>query len=162
MPSLSTIGIGTFADIASGDDVDPSLLAQIEVLGIPVARVSAEREVSLAGVSELLSFEGPFVPTIDEPSEDNTQRVGTDSSVALLGALGDLAADPGLEVDLLGSLPLGVSQGQILSQTVAIVSSLLGVVDDALSPILQSTGLDVGGADVTILSVSAGRPRLVR
>ena len=88
-------------------DVDTGLAALSLALRIPSLGINLSAGPVEASSAALLDFEGPFVPQIDTPSDDNTKRVGTDPAVALTQALNDLAGSLADEPPTRIATPLG-------------------------------------------------------
>jgi uncharacterized membrane protein len=161
-PGIAELGIGDFADLENDAAAEPAQIVEIQLLGIPVARVSALLQLSITRPSEILAFEGPFVPRIAEPAPDHTQHAGADLSTVLGGSTANLEANASLQVVVLGTLPLGVSSTTIRNQTAAVLNPLYEAAAQALVPVLQALGLDLAGVEVTVLSVHPRRPALLR
>lgn len=133
-------------------DVDTGIAAlslglQVGSLLGPLANVSAGPVQ--AGSSATLEFDGPFVPQIEQPSDDNTKRVGTDPEMALGNALDDLTDS------LLDELPALAALAPVVSLLTTTLTPALAVV---LVPLLDILGLSLGTADVTIESVQISAP----
>ena len=157
------IGIGVFADLETSDLTVPGTLVEIEVLGIPVARVEGQSIYATSSTSSEVVFEGPFVPYIEAPAEEHTARVGSgDPDAALDAARATFVEDPGLEVTVLGILPLGTSAADIEDDSLAVLEPLLEELPALLELVLETTGLGLAGGDLTLLSLETQRPELVR
>lgn len=175
---IASLGLGIFDDLNSTDPqpvASPPLVnSSINILTLPPIglRVDASAGPVTIGSREEqeLIFEGPFVPQIDEPSANNTRRVGTEAGAALGSALDDLAGSLNLEVTL--DLPVvGALLQPLLSSAASLLTSLVvPALTSALNPILLSLdgallnpladilGLDVGSADITMESVRISQP----
>ncbi len=161
-PGIAELGIGDFADLESDAAAQPAQIVEVRLLGTPVARVSALLQLSISRPSEILEFEGPFVPRIVEPAPEHTQRAGADLATIVGSATSSLEANLNLQVVVLGVLPLGVTSGTILNQTTSVLDPLYQAAAVALVPVLRALGLEVGGVQVTVLSVHPQRPALLR
>ena len=119
---------------------------------------TAHAQTSLGrGRSETLDFDGPFEP---ELADANTKTLGTDIGTALAGGLGTLLSTLDVHVDLLGlDIPLTTITQALAQGLQPLLDGLLG---GLLGPLLQQLGLQIGGADVTVLHASAGEVRLVQ
>ena len=161
-PGLVRLGIGYFPDFENSPDPVASDLVKVRlpILG-EVAKVTGYADIPFQSAGIDLHFEGPFVPQIDAPSEDNTQTVGTPLGDGVSNALSTLLSNADLDVVTL--LGLGLSLGQATTALSAVTNALqpvLTLIDDPLIDLLNSLGVTLGGADVTILSLEAdaGRP----
>lgn len=157
------LGIGT----PHGAAVTPSTLVNINVPLVLRLRVTAASDITVGSPQgQTLHYEGPFVPYLEKPSEHNTQRVGADLEGALRNAVSELLSQTSLQVDLtiLSILPLpGVNVGTI---TAALLDVLGPLLDDLavslLTPLLSALGVQVGGADVTVIYLTGGQPQLIQ
>ncbi|MGH8561456.1 MAG: hypothetical protein ACRES4_05805, partial [Nevskiales bacterium] len=137
---------GATVDVDTGP-ASLGLALQVSSLGLPLANVSAGPVD--ASSAALLDFDGPFVPQIEAPSDDNTKRVGTDPATTLGTALNDLTDS------LLDDLPvLGVLSPVVSLLTTTLTPALTAV----LNPLLDILGLSLGSADVTVESVRISAP----
>jgi tight adherence protein G len=172
-PGLVRLGIGKYPNFQTSPDpvatdlVNPLMLTitlpLVGTVTVPVAKVTGFSDVPYQSSGEDLQFDGPFVPQIDEPSDDNTQTVGTPLGDGISTALSTLLSSSQLQVSLLGSTTLTVSQ---TNSAIAAVTNQLQPVFDAIdAPITQlfaMTGITLGGADITLLSLNADQPALAR
>jgi len=158
----ATAGLGVYSDIANSSGVDSSVAAELSVLGVPVARVRVGSDVPFAASSESLTFDGPFVPWIDEPAASHTKTVSSDLPTALDSMVTSLALSPNITVEVLGTLPLGVSASDISDDSEAVILPLIDQLDDVYGTTLQALTGSIGGVDVTVHWVGATRPRLMR
>ncbi len=175
---LATVGMGEFDDLAAANPqpvaAPPLVNTSLNILTLPPIglRVDATAGPIDAGTSQdrELQFQGPFVPKIQQPSPDNTKRVGTPMGDALNTALADLAASLNLNVTLnlpaVGVLvkPLldtvaGLLRSEVPPALVGAINPILSTLDDVLmNPLLDILGLDLGAADVTVESVRISQP----
>ncbi len=159
---VGELGLGSYGDIETGAGTSASSVAQLSVLGVPVASVSVSGATAIDSKVETLEFEGPFVPWIDMPSPTHTQTAGTDLEVAMGEAVVNLVNDAEVSVTVLGTLPVGVSAGDIEAATEPIVTTLVAALDDAYAPLFEILAGSVAGIDVTLESVVSRRPTLIR
>lgn len=175
---IATFGVGVFDDLESPNPqpvASPPLVnSSVSILTLPPIGLRVEATAGPVAVGSReereLTFEGPFVPQIDEPSANNTRRVGSEPGAAAAGALDDLAASLDLEVTLdlpvVGALlqPLLSSAASLLTSlvvptlTTALNPILLALDDTLLNPLAGILGLDLGSADVTVESVRISQP----
>ena len=106
-----------------------------------------------------LRFDGPFVPQIDVPSEENTQTVGTPLGDALSNALDTLLAQTTLTVVPIPPLPsLTIAQkNSALTAVTNKLSPVLTGLDGPLGALFDALGISLGGADITIVYLRSGR-----
>jgi uncharacterized membrane protein len=124
-----------------------------------VATITGFADVPFQSAGIDLRFDGPFVPQIDVPSEDNSQTVGTPLGDGVTNALATLLANAELEVVVLN--PPGLSLGQtttVLDGVTNVLQPALTAIDDQLLDLFNALGLTLGGADVTILWVGPNKP----
>jgi uncharacterized membrane protein len=161
-PGIAEIGIGDFASLESDDPAQPAQIVDVRIAGIPVARVSALLQLSITRPSEILEFQGPFVPRIAEPAPEHTQRAGTDLATAVGQTTSSIEANVNLQIVVLGLLPLTVTAASILNQARNVLDPLYEAAAQVLVPVLRALGLEVAGVEVTVLSVHSQRPALLR
>jgi uncharacterized membrane protein len=169
-PGLVRLGIGKYPNFDTSPNPVASDVATLKltVLGVTnnVATVTAFADVPFQSSGEDLRFDGPFVPQIDEPSDDNTQTIGTPVGDALSTAMSSMLAHTTFTVTPivgLGIPTLTVTQKNTALTTVTnILSPVLNAVDDPLTGLFNALGITVGGADITILSLTADQPALAR
>ncbi len=156
--SAARLGLGAFDDINGANPTpQPTPLIKLNLLGIPITiTASAMVNVGQAEDRELI-YAGPF----DTPQ---TQRIGVGVGEGLAQATGSLVRSLRLEVQ-----PAGVMSNPLLRPTLQTVLNLLtnaltpvlNQVDDlVLVPALAPLGLTLGGADVTVTSVTGEQPVL--
>ncbi len=164
--SAAEIAVGGF-DI---NDANPIANAQrkvvLSLLGLDVLVVDPAIVVPLGQAdSGLLSFDGPFMPDIDEPSPDHTQNLNADTGTLLSGAVSSLLTQ--LTPNLVGNIPvLGLVLQPLLTPVInlalAIVDPLLTAVGNAvLQPLLDLLGVSIGSAEVTLQSAAVEQPHLI-
>lgn len=161
-PGLVRMGIGRYPDFDTSPEPVPSEVVQLDAPGLgagPVASVRASGDLPFRSSSQRLDFEGPFYPTIDEPSEDNSRRVGSEVGEAVANALVSMVASTDVDIELLGgSLP--VSEQAVLARTAALLELAFRDLDEPVSALFQALGLHLGGADVTVTSLGVKPPEL--
>lgn len=152
-PGAASLHVGRFSPSINDPHptIIPSRVLNLTLLGIPVLRVDAAANVPLASNPEELVFAGPF------PAEPQT--AGTALGGALDNALASLASSLVLTPTVLGILPLPLNT--ILGQLLGILSPIVRGLDVVLEPLFQALGATVGGADVSVTSVTTER-QLVR
>jgi uncharacterized membrane protein len=181
-PGVARVGIGRLSDPDDlGSALTPSptlsLTASVPLLGSTTiaARIAADVPVAGATAQEL-SY------VVDERSASalpETQTVGSDLGAALGNAIGTVVST--LDLDVLavsGSGVLGstggllnfLGLGSLADLALALLNPLLNTLvtplldvlsDVLLEPVLALLGVNLGGADVTLISVEAGQPELV-
>jgi uncharacterized membrane protein len=141
LSDASTVEIAANAKPADLDvDVSAKLLS---LLGGGIT-VSASASASVGSTSaQVLAFDGPFVPALDSPSDANTETLGNQLGISIQN----------LRLRLAGvTVTLGNLLGGLLDP----------LVEGLLAPLLELLGLQIGGADVTVLHASAGQVRLAQ
>jgi uncharacterized membrane protein len=168
-PGLVRLGIGHYPDFDTSPDPVASNLVNLKLLGLTVAKVTAYADVPYQSPGTDLDFDGPFVPQIDEPSDDNTQTVGTPLAGGLSNALSTLLGSAQIQVVALGGPLLSVTQkNSAITGVTNLLQPALNIIDDPLLDLMTSLGLTLGGADITILSLEpistldTGQPALAR
>jgi tight adherence protein G len=158
-PGLVRLGIGEYPDFNNSPDPVPTRLVGLNLpLFGEVASVTGFADMPFQSAGMDLRFDGPFVPQIDEPSDDNTQTVGTPLGDALSNALDTLLAQTTLTVVPKPPLPpLSITQkNSALTAVTNKLSPVLTALDGPLGAIFDTLGISLGGADITIVSVSSG------
>jgi uncharacterized membrane protein len=163
-PGLWRFGIGAFSSISGSDATAPVQIAQLNLLGSCVARVTATDDRSLQSPAQTLLFDGPFVPRLEAPAPEHTQSVSVDMDTAVAAAFSGLGSQLDVDVSSCGgpSLPLGVTQALIENTAEGILVPLFAQIPALLTPALEVLGVETGGAELTVLSVHTKRPALVR
>jgi hypothetical protein len=162
-PGLVRLGVGSFPDFENSPDPVPSDVVQLNGLfGVPLAKVTAAADLPFQSSPQAMRFDGPFVPAIPEPSEDNTDTVGTPLGDGVATALAGMLGNTALQVQLLGALPLPVSQATVLNPLSNLLQPVLVALDGPLTSLFEMLGVHLGGADVTVLSLHASQPTLAR
>jgi len=158
--SAARLGIGEFDNI-NGANPQPRAapLMSLNVLGIPISvTVSAMTDVGQAEDAELI-FRGPF-------ESPQMQRIGSTTGEALAQATGSLARSLRIDVTPVGvmSNPLIRPVLQPLLNTLsATLTPILNQLDDQLlAPALAPLGLTLGGAEITVTSVTGDQPVLFK
>lgn len=162
------------AEIAVGgfniNDPDPIGNAQpkvvLSLLGLDLLVVDPVITVPLGtNGGGLLSFDGPFMPDIDEPAPEHTQNFNSDTGTLLSGAVSSLLTQ--LTPNLLGNVPvLGIILQPLLTPViniaVAVVDPLLVAIGNTvLEPLLTLLGVSIGSAEVTLQSAVVEQPHLI-
>ena len=161
-PGLVRLGIGTYPDFDNSPDPVPTKLVDLNLL-LTSARIDAFSDVPFQSSGEELRFDGPFVPAIDEPSEDNTQTVGTPVGDSISTALTSLLANTQLTVVAGSGPPLSIAlKNSALTAVTNKLQPVLTAFDDSLTALFDTLGITLGGADVTIVSLEADQPALAR
>jgi len=159
-PGLVRLGIGKFPNFATSPDPVATDLVNLKLLGLTVAKVTAFADIPFQSAGMDLDYEGPFVPQIDEPSEDNTQTIGTPVGDALSTALGTLLGSTQLQVVALGGPLLTLGQkNSALTAVTNMLSPVLSALDDPLTNLFHALGITLGGADITIVWVGTNHAR---
>ncbi|MGE0080167.1 MAG: pilus assembly protein TadG-related protein [Thiohalomonadaceae bacterium] len=158
-PQLAFIGIGKECKPAVVPS--PLLAATVKLLELPVADVTANLGAcSSFGILQPpdLEFSGPF------PSDP--QAAVTPTGEALLTGLDSLVQSATIQVKVtpLGAPELSLDLGTTLRPLLqGLLVGLIGnLADSVLGPLLDLLGVQLGGADVTVLDASVGQVRLVR
>jgi hypothetical protein len=102
-------------------------LVNLKLLGITVAKITGFSDIPFQS-ADRTSLRRPVRPQIDEPSDDNTQTIGTPVGSALSNALSTLLGSTQLQVVALGGPLLTVSQK----------NSALTALTSKLSPVLAA------------------------
>ena len=156
-PGLVRLGIGTFDDFDASPDPDPTDVVTVDLPLLPPLTVTAAADTSFQSSPQEMRFDGPFVPAIAEPSEDNTETVGTPLGDAMTNALAQVLANTVLDVNGAAVIP-----PVVLSPVTSALNDVMPLLDAPLTALFQALGLHVGGADVTVLSLNADQPSLAR
>ena len=157
------------------------LLGLIPVVKAPID-LQAKLDVSVpsSGPITRSSLDYRFDPTIPASEQNLTRTVGTEQklSAAIASALSSGALDA--QLDTSGLTVLGINAGSLslvldalVNNLISIVNGVLGVLnvvltpvlqllDTAVAPLLKTLGIQIGYADVQLLSASCdGNARLV-
>lgn len=162
-PQLAFIGIGKECKpaVVPSPLLDATVKVNLLLVEVPVADVTANLGAcSSFGILQPpdLEFSGPF------PSDP--QAAVTPTGEALLTGLDSLvqSATIQVKVTLLGELELPLDLGTALRPLLqGLLVGLIGnLADSVLGPLLDLLGVQLGGADVTVLDASVGQVRLVR
>jgi uncharacterized membrane protein len=134
----------------------PVALANVSIFGIGLVQVTAESSVNLAtNPTDSLDFSvDPAVPISQQPNM--SQTVGTSSSSVLETIVGSLFGSSTLnaKAKVLGGV-LTVDAAPLLSSLSKALQPVLQPLDGMLlAPLLQTTGLSIGIAQVNLLSVN--------
>lgn len=138
-------------------------ITEISALGIPVLQVQAKVPVQAAipdTAYQTLTYNGVSGDS-DDVQTTNSNAVGS----VLSGALGNFssASKWTLTPVILGILPLPVGSilSPLLSYVLSILSPLFSSLDAIVVPLLNLLGVQLGYADVHLLSVRCGEAKLV-
>lgn len=164
-PGLVRLGIGEYPDFENSPDPVATKLVDLKLTVFPlgsitVAEITGFADVPFQSAGVDLHFDGPFVPQIDEPSEDNTQTIGAPLGDALANALDTLLADTTLTVVPIPLLPtLTISQqNSALAGLTSSLTPVLAGLDAPLGSLFDTLGISLGGADITILAIGTKAP----
>ena len=173
-PSIVSLGVGQYADIDNAV-LQPSPALEVTVPNLTtvpptkltVARVAVSATAAAQNPEpDDLVFAVAQTPIPTPPPDDLTQRVGTDLGDGLGNAVATLLTTLDLQLDILPELhnPLLVAVELIveglLSGLTAILAPLLqGLItvagDILLDPLLTALGVQLGGAEVTVILLDA-------
>lgn len=160
VPQAARIGIGSFSDI---EDLNPTIEPSqvLDVLGL--IGIEASAELSLG-----TSSSDPIYLDFEEAPSTQTVAPGLGTSVNTL--LDSLADDLVVQFTgvvgsllnfLLNALGLGGTDG-ILDLVLHALQPIISALSPLLDFLFNLLGLQVGGADISILDITVGRPELVR
>jgi len=144
---------------AFSGSIAANLTAGVTLLGLNVATVNIpETSVvpSTDGGAGTLSFSYPsqFPPPL---GTSTTQHWG--SQPIGLSSLTQITA--GTATVTVGTLPIGLPLGTVVSTVLAALPPVLGNVDNlVITPLLKALGTDLGSADVTAISLQCNTPAL--
>ncbi|MGZ5523381.1 MAG: pilus assembly protein TadG-related protein [Methylomonas sp.] len=161
-PSLVSLGIGQYSDITSGT-VQPTPALQVNALGLTVADVTISAATSVQNPSpEDLTFNIAQTPIPSPPPPELTQTADTSAGNGLSNAIGTLSNSLNIQVNVLPAL-----NNPLLILVKATIQGLLNTLPGVLAPILQTLlaaignlvldplltalGIQLGGADVTVI-----------
>lgn len=160
-PSLAQLGIGQFSDISNGTTQATPALA-VKALTLTVADVSVSSNIAVQEPGpETLSFAVDRTPIPSPPPAGLTQTAGMDAASGIGNAIGTLSENLAVEVTVLPAInllsflvkPLVQAALDTLAATLTpFLQSLLAVVGDSvLTPLLTALGVQLDGADVTVI-----------
>lgn len=160
-PSLATLGVGQYSDIAVGT-TQPTPTLNAQALGLTVANVAIAATAAVQDPAAAdLAFDVTHTPIPSPPPQDLTKTVGTDAGTGIGNAIATLDDSLQIQVDVLPALNLlsflvkPVVQGILNTLSAAllpILQQLLTVVGaSVLDPLLTALGIQLGGADVTLI-----------
>lgn len=161
-PGLVTLGIGQYSNIANGT-TQPTPALEVNALGLTVANVAISATTSVQNPGpEDLTFDIAHTPIPSPPPPELTKTAGTDLATGIGNAIGTLADSLNIQVNVLPALnnPLlllvkATVQGLLntLSGVLApILEALLSAIGSlVLDPLLTALGIQLGGADVTVI-----------
>lgn len=170
-PSLVSLGVGQYSDISSGTtQASPAL--DVQASGLTVANVAISATTSVQNPQPtVLIFEVERTPIPAPPPAQLTQTAGTDAGTGLGNAISTLGNSLSIEVNVLPALnnPLLIlvkATIQALLNTLSgvlmpILQSLLSIAGgNVLDPLLTALGIQLGGADVTVIWIDV-KPTLL-
>jgi len=164
-PGLVRLGIGKYPDFTNSPDPVATDLVKVNLpVWGTVATITGFADMPFQSSGEELRFDGPFVDAIPEPSEDNTQTVGTPVGNALSTALSTMLSETQLTVvPKPPAPPLTITQkNSALAAVVNMLGPVLNELDGPLGSIFDALGLSLGGADITIFRLDTDQPALAR
>ncbi|MES1943050.1 hypothetical protein PC39_02967 [Salinisphaera sp. PC39] len=176
-PGLLRLGVGEFDNVfdpnpqaSSGELLDVRVLGFADLVSINLP----QNLTAGADQSETpLYYDGPFVPTLDEPSAANTQTLEADTGQSLSSLLDSL--ESGLSDYLFEEQPFDGLLGNLLlnplftllntlglAEPLDLVFSLLGSIfeglDLILEPLFDLLGLSLSQSEVSVTYVDSDRP----
>ena len=180
-PGLLAAGLGHFDNVFDpnpGTTSGSEELLGLRVLGLNVVGLdlpSDDFTVRADSGEQTLPFDGPFVPQLTEPSDDNTRTVDSDVGASVGNLLGDVVgsisryiieAQPftglaGLVLNAVMAVLNLLGLGSLLDVVGQLLGNLLSALDLVLNPLLDLLGISVGSADITVQSVITNQPMLI-
>lgn len=161
-PGVFRFGMGAFVDPVVSATASPVLLAEVEVLGVPVVRVSGWSTAGLQDGFASLEFDGPFAPLDEALPGGQTQTVDTDLPDAVDAFVQSIGDSYSLDVEVLGFLPIGLSESAVTTALIAMIEPVLVAAAAPALALLDICGLHAGGADLSVQGLFVERSRLVR
>jgi len=160
-PSLVSLGVGQYSDIESGTTQATPALA-VKALTLTVANVSISSDIAVQEPGpESLPFTIERTPIPSPPPAELTQTAGTDAATGIGNAIGTLNNNLDVDVSVLPAInllsflvkPVVEAALNTLAATLTpFLQSLLTVIGDSvLTPLLTALGVQIGGADVTLI-----------
>jgi uncharacterized membrane protein len=162
-PSIASWSRQSRASCGSGSEIpqlrhvaDPvaSRITTVKLLGAPIAKRHRVRGPCRSRARAKTRVRRPFVPQIDEPSDDNGRRSARRSA---------MRCDTAMASDLLSNTTIHRSRGGARDQprtkntALATVTGscrpVLTRLDVPLTALFNALGITVGGADITVLSI---------
>lgn len=138
-------------------------ITEATVLGLPIVQVTAKIPVQAAipdSAYQTLTYNG-LSGDADDVQTTNSNAVGS----VLSGTLGNFSSPNKwtLKLVLLGALPLPLGDilSPLLSYVLSILSPLFNLLDAIVVPLLNLLGVQIGYADIHLLSVICGGAKLV-
>lgn len=174
---LLRLGVGEFDNVFDPNPQAASgKLLEVRARGTNLVSVDLPQNLTASadqGESPLF-YDGPFVPTLDEPSAANTQTVDAGAGQSLSSLLDSL--ESGLSDYLFEEQPFGGLLGNPLNplfnlldtlgldELLDLVFSLLGTIfqglDLILEPILDLLGLSLSQSEISVTYVDGDRPEV--
>lgn len=155
-PSLVSLGLGQYANIASGSVPNPTPTLNVKLLGASILEITLATATSAENyIPDELQYDVAKTPIPVPTPEELTKTVGIRTGEALANAVGTLIDN--LEVDI---KLLTLNLGGILDPIIEVVTLLLKpllqgllelVGDLVLDPLLAALGIRLGGADVSLI-----------
>lgn len=152
-PSLVTLGIGQYSNIGSGT-IQPSPTLDVKSGSLTVAQVTISAATSVQNPqAEDLTFDVAKTPITVPPPSELTQTAGTSTADGIGNAIATLSDSLNVNVDVLS---LNILLQPILNTLAGvlkpILQSLLSVAGSSiLDPLLSALGIQLGGADLTLI-----------
>ncbi|WP_367155743.1 TadG family pilus assembly protein [Methylomonas sp. HYX-M1] len=161
-PSVITLGIGQYSNIAGGSatTASPTIMVKLGSLDAVKLTISAAAAVANPNATDL-TFEVSSTPISVPPPNSLTQTAHSDAAAGLANAISDLVASLQLTPTLLGLSLLDLLLVQPLLSLIApaieaILTPVFTTIGTAiLDPLLTALGIQLGGADVTLLWLDA-------
>lgn len=148
-----TVADSALADFTSSPTVTPASIANVTLLGLPIARIDA------AGSTNVASH-GPEDHTFSDSDVQSgaiqTVPAGNDGRLIAENAPGALHTS----VTLLGTVSLGLLD-LLLSGITSTLVSVLSILDAPINSLLTTLGLGLGTMDMSVTGVKCGVPVLV-
>ena len=170
-PGLASLGVGQFADLAGGTtQASPTL--DVVALGLTVANVSLSATASVQNpAAGDVTFDVSQTPIPSPPPPEMTRTVGTEPATGIANAVATLSDSLQIQVNVLPALDspvLVLVKATIQTLLASLPGVLLPILQQVLSvaatsvldPLLAALGLQLGGADVTLILLLA-KPSLL-
>lgn len=166
LPGVANVALGRYTDIYDPATLVEGAMADVTLLNASTATVDISAvAVGRSDATQDVVFDVSVDP-LDPPRWNLPQQETVGSPLA--STLGDttqsLADSLQVNATALGVLPLGVTTGTIGStmESVVLDPVLTAVDEKVLLPVFQALGINLGGADIELLSLKMQETRLVR
>lgn len=151
---IADVNIRQMEDFSKLPSLSRAHLVDVELLGIPIARVEARAEARATNIRDTqLAFTWPDI------AQGKIKTAATRDAVSTLTS--SLLSNLDLKI-----VPLGIPLLSVPSGSLGVVRALLDPVAPALDQILNTVlavaGISLGEADVRVHKVDCGRPALVQ